>query len=102
QRQAISDELEHLRRKDKDAEAFFNDHADEPFFIKNLENVQGDERDVILISIGYGKSADGKLSMSFGPLNRQGGERRLNVLISRARLRCEVFSNITVDDLRVD
>ncbi|MGH2410349.1 MAG: DUF3320 domain-containing protein, partial [Chloroflexota bacterium] len=102
QRQAIEDELEHLRRQDKASEVFFNAHPSEPFFIKNLENVQGDERDVILISIGYGKSADGKLSMSFGPLNQQGGERRLNVLISRARLRCEVFSNITAGDLQVD
>ncbi len=102
QRQAIEDELEHLRRTDKACEAFFNANPSEPFFIKNLENVQGDERDVILISIGYGKSADGKLAMNFGPLNRQGGERRLNVLISRARLRCEVFSNITAADLRID
>ena len=70
-----------------------------PFFIKNLENAQGGERDVIFISIGYGRSAEGQVSMSFGPLNNDGGERRLNVLITRAKLRCEVFTNITADDI---
>ena len=72
---------------------------EEPFFVKNLENVQGDERDVIFISIGYGRSADGRLTMNFGPLNQDGGERRLNVLITRARRRCEVFTNLTADDI---
>ena len=57
----------------------------EPVFIKNLENVQGDERDVILFSISYGPDEDGKISMNFGPLNREGGWRRLNVAVSRAR-----------------
>ncbi|MFR6641100.1 MAG: DEAD/DEAH box helicase [Christensenellales bacterium] len=58
---------------------------DEPIFVKNLENVQGDERDVILFSVGYGPDKDGKLSLNFGPLNQAGGERRLNVAASRAR-----------------
>ena len=71
----------------------------EPFFVKNLENVQGDERDVIFISVGYGRDSDGKLPMSFGPLNLVGGERRLNVLITRARRQCEVFSNIQAGDI---
>ena len=99
QRDAIEMQLEDLRRRDGTCEAFFNSHVHEPFFVKNLENVQGDERDVILISIGYGKTKDGYLAMSFGPLNRDGGERRLNVLITRARLSCEVFCNFTADDL---
>ncbi|AXY77384.1 DUF3320 domain-containing protein [Paraflavitalea soli] len=99
QRQAIQDALETRRRKHPELEPFFTAHADEPFFVKNLENVQGDERDVIFISIGYGRSADGVVSMSFGPLNNDGGERRLNVLITRAKLRCEVFTNITADDI---
>jgi very-short-patch-repair endonuclease len=99
QRQAIEDALEIKRRQHPDIEDFFKKHADEPFFIKNLENVQGDERDVIFISIGYGRTADGNVSMSFGPLNNDGGERRLNVLITRAKLRCEVFTNITADDI---
>ena len=63
----------------------------EPLFIKNLENVQGDERDVILFSIGYGPDKDGKVSMNFGPLNREGGWRRLNVAVSRARYEMIVY-----------
>ncbi len=69
----------------------------EPLLVKNLENVQGDERDVILFSIGYGPDKDGKVSMNFGPINRDGGWRRLNVAISRARKRMIVFSTITSD-----
>jgi very-short-patch-repair endonuclease len=99
QRQAIQDALEIRRKQHPETEAFFNRHAHEPFFIKNLENVQGDERDVILISIGYGRTKDGYLTMSFGPLNGEGGERRLNVLITRAKQRCEVYTNLTADDL---
>jgi len=99
QMQAIIDEIELLRRKDPSIEPFFNMHPHEPFFVKNLENVQGDERDVIFISVGYGKTKEGYLAMSFGPLNNDGGERRLNVLISRARLRCEVFTNLAPEDI---
>lgn len=99
QMQAIQNEVESLRRANNAAEAFFSGHPEEPFFIKNLENVQGDERDVIFISVGYGRSADGVLTMNFGPLNQEGGERRLNVLITRARLRCEIFTNLSPDDL---
>ena len=95
----ILDQLEHLRRQNPGYESFFSNHQDEPFFVKNLENVQGDERDVMFISVGYGRSADRVVNMSFGPLNNDGGERRLNVLITRARYRCEVFSNITGDDI---
>ena len=70
-----------LRRSEgSDAEGFFNAHPHEPFFVKNLENVQGDERDVIFISVGYGKDKSGYMAMSFGPLSTDGGERRLNVL----------------------
>jgi len=99
QMQAVQDHVEYLRAQNPDCEPFFNDHDHEPFFVKNLENVQGDERDVIFISIGYGRTPDGKLSMGFGPLNRDGGERRLNVMMTRARYRCEVFTNITADDI---
>ncbi|GAB3302231.1 DUF3320 domain-containing protein [Hymenobacter tenuis] len=99
QRQAIQDVLEKLRRQHPETEEFFNQHPHEPFFVKNLENVQGDERDVILISVGYGRTKEGYLAMSFGPLNGEGGERRLNVLITRAKQRCEVFTNLTADDL---
>ncbi len=99
QRDAIQDELERLRRQDPSCETFFNDHPEEPFFVKNLENVQGDERDVIFISIGYGRDAGGRVAMNFGPLTAQGGERRLNVLITRAKRRCHIFTNLRAADI---
>lgn len=68
-------------------------------FIKNLENVQGDERDVILFSIGFGPDENGKIYMNFGPLNREGGWRRLNVAVSRARCEMKVFSTMRPDQL---
>jgi very-short-patch-repair endonuclease len=102
QRGAILKELELLRRAHPDLEPFFVQHPLEPFFVKNLENIQGDERDVIFISVGYGRSETGALAMNFGPLSADGGERRLNVLISRAKLRCEVFSSITAEDIDLE
>ena len=99
QRDAILDQLEILRRRSPGCEEFFMSPPHEQFFVKNLENVQGDERDVIFISIGYGRTAEGYLAMSFGPVNRAGGERRLNVLFSRARKRCEVFTTLCADDI---
>ena len=99
QRDAIRDELEVLLREHAGLAAFFSSGRPEPFFVKNLENIQGDERDVIFISVGYARDASGYMAMNFGPLSSQGGERRLNVLISRARERCEVFSSITADDI---
>ena len=74
-------------------------NAKEPIFIKNLENVQGDERDVILFSIGYGPDKEGKVSMNFGPLNRDGGWRRLNVAISRARKHMVVYSTLRPEQI---
>lgn len=62
-------------------------------FVKSIENVQGDERDLILFSVGYGKDANGKISKNFGPLNNSGGERRLNVAVTRARFEVKIFSN---------
>ena len=94
QKELIEDLLEKERRKHPETESFFNDSSDEPPFVKNLENVQGDERDVILFSIGYAPDASGRFSMNFGPLNRQGGERRLNVAITRAREQVVVFSSV--------
>lgn len=99
QAQAIEDQLELKRRQDKSLETFFAEHGAEPFFVKSLENVQGDERDVIFISIGYGHDDAGRVAVRFGPLNQVGGERRLNVLITRARRRCVVFSNMTAADI---
>ena len=103
QRDTILNTLEIARRKNPNLESFFGiNEQNELFFVKNLENVQGDERDVIFISIGYGRTQAGNLSKSFGPLNRQGGERRLNVLISRARMAMQVFCNFTASDLQID
>lgn len=73
----------------------------EPIFIKNLENVQGDERDVILFSVGYGPDKEGKVSLNFGPLNREGGWRRLNVAVSRARYEMKVYSTLRADQIDV-
>ena len=76
--------------------------SEEPVFIKNLENVQGDERDVILFSVGYGKDETGKLIMNFGPLNRDGGWRRLNVAVTRSRIEMKVFSSISPEEIRIN
>ncbi|MEN2988808.1 DUF3320 domain-containing protein [Tistrella sp. BH-R2-4] len=102
QRRAILDELEALRRLHPEAEGFFQAHEAEPFFVKNLENVQGDERDQIFISVGYARNAQGHMAMNFGPLGAEGGERRLNVLISRAKRRCMVFASITDEDIDLE
>ncbi len=75
--------------------------SSEPIFIKNLENVQGDERDVILFSVGYGPDQEGKIYLNFGPLNREGGWRRLNVAISRARYEMKVFSTLRSDQIDI-
>ncbi|WP_160149379.1 DUF4011 domain-containing protein [Roseiconus lacunae] len=99
QRDAIRDEIERRRKEDDSVEQFFNAGGVEPFFVKSLENVQGDQRDVIFISIGYARDEDNYFAHSFGPLNRQGGERRLNVLISRAASACHVFTSIKSDDI---
>lgn len=71
----------------------------EPLFVKNLENVQGDERDVIYFSITYGADASGRMTMNFGPLNNDGGHRRLNVAVSRARERVIIFSSLLPDQI---
>ncbi|MDQ0935189.1 AAA domain-containing protein [Streptomyces turgidiscabies] len=83
-----------------DLQAFFSPDAGprRRFFIKSLEQVQGDERDAIILSIGYGKAANGRLAMTFGPLNNDGGERRLNVAITRARQSMTVVSSFTHHD----
>ena len=101
QQRAIEDQIEIMRRQNSQYESFFADSLREPFFVKSLENVQGDERDVILISIGYGRDEAGKLTMNFGPVNKDGGEKRLNVLFTRARSQCEVFCNFTANELSV-
>jgi very-short-patch-repair endonuclease len=101
QQQAIQEELELLLRAHPELEAAIG-RVREPLFVKNLETIQGDERDTILISLGFGRDSAGRLSLNFGPINREGGERRLNVLISRAREKCVVFSNFTAQELMLD
>jgi very-short-patch-repair endonuclease len=99
QQMRILEELEQLRKGSPDLEEFFNEDRDEPFFVKNLENVQGDERDVIFLGIGYGPDDTGRVAMRFGPLNQQGGERRLNVAVTRARQRMTVVSSMHAHDI---
>jgi len=102
QKEAILIQVEIVRSVHPEVEQFFNRHMEcSEFFIKNLENVQGDERDVILLSIGYGKNAAGKLTQNFGPLNKKGGERRFNVMSSRAKYAMVVFSNFKGNDLTI-
>ncbi|MFS7197528.1 DUF3320 domain-containing protein [Rahnella inusitata] len=102
QRDLIQVEVELLRHQMPEAEAFFTAQGSEPFFVKNLENIQGDERDMIFISIGYGRNESGRIAKEFGPLNREGGHRRLNVLITRAKLSMQVFCNFRAEELELD
>lgn len=90
----IEDLLDEERRKDPSLEPYFSEIELEPLFVKNLESVQGDERDIIYFSITYGPDLAGTVSMNFGPMNRDGGERRLNVAITRARHELRVFSSL--------
>jgi hypothetical protein len=94
QQTLIEDLMDEARRRHPQIEPFFAADAPEPFFVKNLESVQGDERDAIFFSIGYGPDKDGNFAMNFGPLNRPGGERRLNVAVTRAKEQVVVFSSI--------
>ena len=98
--QRVADKIHDQRRKHPELEEFFSHTRQDHFFIKNLESIQGDERDVIFISVGYGRDQNGRLTQTFGPLAAEGGERRLNVLISRAKERCTIFSSITADDVK--
>lgn len=94
QQKLVEDLLDEARRKAPELEPYFAEDALEPVFVKNLENVQGDERDVIYFSITYGPDRSGAVSMNFGPMNKTGGERRLNVAITRARHELRVFSSL--------
>ena len=99
QQQLIEDLLDEQLRLAPELEPFFAPETLEPVFVKNLENVQGDERDIILFSIGYGPDEQGRVSMNFGPLNQEGGWRRLNVAISRARQQMMIFSTLRPEQL---
>ena len=99
QQKLIEDLLDEERRQDPSLEPHFSEDAIEPVFVKNLENVQGDERDIIIFSVTFGPSITGKFSMNFGPMNKDGGERRLNVAITRARQALHVYGTLRGEDI---
>lgn len=107
QQQIILTEVEKFRIQNPHYETFFDENRDEPFFVKNLENVQGDERDTILFSVCYAYTKEQKengkpMSMRFGPLGLAGGERRLNVAITRAKRNIKLVSSIMPEDLKLE
>lgn len=96
----ITEALRLARLEDPSCESFFDENSEDPFFIKNLERVQGDERDTIIFSIGYGKrNSNGLLTYHFGPLLQENGERRLNVAVTRAKRRLTLVSSFTSNDI---
>jgi very-short-patch-repair endonuclease len=99
QQQAIEDAIFQRRRHDREIDVLLDKGPSEPLFVKNLENVQGDERDVIILSIAFAKNEAGGFSRNFGALSRAGGGRRLNVAITRARLGIIVVSSIRASEL---
>jgi very-short-patch-repair endonuclease len=102
QQQAIEAAIRQLRWQNQQYEEFFTEDKEEAFFVKNLENVQGDERDTIIFSIGYAKDLNGKMYMNFGPLSRNGGYRRLNVAITRAKHNVKLVGSIGPSDINLD
>ncbi len=104
QRDVIANEIEERLKADPAAKAYVERHEGglEPLFVKNLENVQGDERAVIYVSVTYGPNERGSVYQRFGPINGATGHRRLNVLFTRARKRLVVFSSLLSDQIRVE
>ena len=100
--QNLIEKLIYKRRKDlPNFEEFFSSDLPEPFFVKNLETVQGDERDAIIFSVAYAKDAQGRLLMNFGPINREGGERRLNVAFTRAKYNIKLVASMRSVDMDI-
>ena len=98
----IEETLRLVRKEGPELDEFFREERDEPFFVKNLERVQGDERDAIILTVGYGRSEDGRMQYQFGPLNRVGGYRRLNVAVTRSKRRMTVVSAFSAADMDPD
>lgn len=98
----ISSLIDDRLQRNPEYRKYFNEDCDEPFFVKNLESVQGDERDRIIFSICYGYNKDKKFYQRFGPLNNVGGERRLNVAITRAKFNICVVSSIRSRDIKTE
>ncbi len=101
QQKLIEDLLDAARRQDLTLDRRITEQHNEPLFVKNLENVQGDERDIILFSIGYGPDETGRVFMNFGPLNREGGHRRLNVAITRAKDQIHIFATLRPEQMDI-
>jgi very-short-patch-repair endonuclease len=99
QQALIENLLDEARREDPSLEPFFSDDAAEPVLVKNLESVQGEERDVMLFSLTYGPDQSGRVAMNFGPLNQAGGERRLNVAVTRAREALIAFGSLRPEQI---
>ncbi len=107
QQDCVMDLLEKMRQDDRRFDlamtTLASEQNEEPLFVRNLENIQGDERDIMILSCTYGPHTPGGTpTQRFGPLNREGGERRFNVLITRAKWRMEIFSSIRSDQILVD
>ena len=101
QQNAIENAIIDYRERNPIYEWFFDESRDEPFFVKNLENVQGDERDTIIFSICYAKDKTGTMYMNFGPVGHNGGERRLNVAITRAKCNIKLVGSILPSDIDI-
>jgi len=99
QQQLILDEIDSRRRDDPSIEPFFARTGEDRFFVKNLESIQGDDRDVIFISVAYGPDEAGKVRYNFGPINGANGWRRLNVILTRAKIALKVFSSLRGDQI---
>lgn len=95
----IEVKLQSVLRDRPDLSAFFDPDGEEPFFIKNLERVQGDERDAIILSVGYGKKANNGIDYRWGPMTRPGSERRLNVAVTRAKTRLTLVTSFRTEEL---
>ena len=101
QANAIAEELDLLKIEHPELEQHFRGDRLDAVFVKHLEAVQGDERDVIVFSVGYGRDADGRFTINFGPLNKDGGQRRLNVAVTRARERVELVASVRAHDFQL-
>lgn len=99
QKEAIEDALEEEMQNQKDLLPLMDPENPDAFFVKSLENVQGDERDVIMISVGYAKAQDGKMTLNFGPINTEGGWRRLNVLVTRSKWKTVLVTSVRSSEL---
>ena len=102
QQNAVDAAIRQKRLQNPNLDKYFIEDKEEPFFIKNLENVQGDERDTIIFSIGYAKDNKGIMYMNFGPLSREGGYRRLNVAITRAKHNIKLVGSIVPTDIDLE